>query len=233
MLSLIDTIRAGELGELVSFSSCFVQMVDLEDHFAGNEIKAGPVFDMAPYPVNAARAVSGDEPTELISAVGTRHPEAGFSGDFDDTVAATLRFPGNRIAQFVVSYHANTIDSYVVLGTKGSVQVNPGYMFGMSLEHAQVIGEKKSHRSFMNTDQFEGELTYFSDCILHDRDPEPDGEEGCRRARAGRDRAGAGKRPVGDAGASHAWQADRHGGRADAGGKADAGAGERVELGQG
>ncbi len=177
-LSLIDTIRAGELGELVSFSSCFAQMVDPENHRAGNGIEAGPVFDMGPYPVNAARAVFGDEPTEVVSAVGTRHPEAGFSGDFDDTVAVTLRFPGNRIAQFVVSYQANTIDSYVVLGTKGSVQVNPGYMFGMSLEQSTVIGEKKSHRSFKNTDQFGGELKYFSDCILHDRDPEPDGEEG-------------------------------------------------------
>ena len=177
-LSLIDKIRAGELGELVSFSSCFAQMVDPENHRASNGIEAGPVFDMGPYPVNAARAVFGAEPTEVISAVGTRHPEAGFSADFDDTVAVTLRFPGNRIAQFVVSYHANTIDSYVVLGTKGSVQVNPGYMFGMSLEHAQVIGEKKSHQSFKNTDHFGGELKYFSDCILNDREPEPDGEEG-------------------------------------------------------
>ena len=56
--------------------------------------------------------------------------------------------------------------------------MNPGYMFGMPLEHAQVVGEKRSHRSFENTDQFGEELRHFSDCILHDRDPEPDGEEG-------------------------------------------------------
>ncbi len=177
-LSLVDKIRAGDLGELVSFSSSFAQMVDPANHRASNGIEAGPVFDMGPYPVNAARTVFEDEPVEVVSAVGTRHPQAGFTGDFDDTVAVTLRFPGDRIAQFVVSYYANTIDSYVVIGTKGSVQVNPGYMFGMSLEQSQVIGEKTSHQSFRNTDQFGGELRYFSDCILHDRDPEPDGEEG-------------------------------------------------------
>ncbi len=177
-LSLVDRIRAGDLGELVSFSSSFVQMVDPANHRASNGIEAGPVFDMGPYPVNAARTVFEDEPTEVVSAVGTRHPQAGFSGDFDDTVAVTLRFPGNRIAQFVVSYYANTIDSYVVLGTKGSVEVSPAYMFGMSLEQSEVIGETKSHRSFKNTDQFGGELKYFSDCILQDRDPEPGGEEG-------------------------------------------------------
>ncbi len=177
-LSLVDKIRAGDLGELVSFSSSFAQMVDPANHRASNGIEAGPVFDMGPYPVNAARTVFEDEPIEVVSAVGTRHPQAGFSGDFDDTVAVTLRFPGDRIAQFVVSYYANTIDSYVVLGTKGSVQVKPGYMFGMSLEQSEVIGERKSHQSFKNTDQFGGELRYFSDCILNDRDPEPDGEEG-------------------------------------------------------
>ena len=177
-LSLVEKIRAGDLGELVSFSSSFAQMVDPSNHRASNGIEAGPVFDMGPYPVNAARYVFGDEPTEVVSAVGTRHPEAGFGGDFDDTVAVTLRFPGNRIAQFVVSYCANTIDSYVVLGTKGSVQVSPGYMFGMSLEQSQVIGDSKSHQSFKNTDQFGGELRYFSECIIEGRDPEPDGEEG-------------------------------------------------------
>ena len=103
-LSLIDTIRAVDLSELVSFSSCFAQMVDPENHRAGNRIEAGPVSDMAPYPVNAAHAVFGDGPIEVASAVGTRHPEAGFSGDFDDIVAVTLRCPGSRIAQFVVSY---------------------------------------------------------------------------------------------------------------------------------
>ncbi len=177
-LSLVEKIRAGELGELVSFSSCFAQMVDPANHRASNGIEAGPLFDMGPYPVNAARAVFEDEPTEIVSAVGTRHPAAGFSGDFDDTVSVTLRFPGDRIAQFVVSYYANAIDSYVVLGTKGSIRMNPGYMFGMSLEQSQVIGEKRSHQSFRNTDQFGGEMKYFSDCILNDRDPEPDGEEG-------------------------------------------------------
>jgi glucose-fructose oxidoreductase len=31
---------------------------------------------------------------------------------------------------------------------------------------------------FRKRDQFAPELIYFSDCILHDRDPEPSGEEG-------------------------------------------------------
>jgi predicted dehydrogenase len=176
-LSLISKIRSGELGRVHLFSSVFAQMVDPKNHRARNGDLAGPVLDMGPYPVNAARYVFEDEPVEVISAIGTRHPESGL-GDFDDTVAVTLRFPQNRIAQFTVSYYGNTIDSYTVVGTKGNVVMNPGYMYGEPLEQQTAVGEKKDSDSFKNTDHFGGELKYFSDCILKGVDPEPDGEEG-------------------------------------------------------
>lgn len=176
-LAAVEAVRSGQLGELILFSSTFTQMVDSEGHRAQHGDEAGPLLDMGPYPVNAARYMFGDEPTEVASAVGSRHPEAGL-GDFDDTVAVTLRFPGGRLAQFVLSYYGNTLDTYVVVGTKGSLQLNPGFMYGKPLEHQMVIGESKSAKSFKNTDHFGGELKYFSDCILNGTDPEPDGEEG-------------------------------------------------------
>jgi predicted dehydrogenase len=176
-LDLVSKIRNGELGEVTLFNSTFVQMVSPDNHRARNGIEAGPIFDMGPYPVNAARYVFGDEPVEVVSAVGSRHAQAGL-GDFDDTVAVTLRFPEGRLAQFVLSYYGNTLDSYVVAGTKGSVQMNPAYMYGQPLEQRVILGENKSSRSFKNTDHFGGEMRYFSDCILNDRHPEPDGEEG-------------------------------------------------------
>lgn len=176
-LATIDLVRSGKLGDVHLFTSSFAQMVDPQNHRAKNGDLAGPVLDMGPYPINAARYIFGAEPEEVVSAVGTRHPEAGL-GDFDDTVAVTLRFPGGRLAQFVLSYFANAIDSYVVVGTKGSVQVNPGFTYGKPLEQQVTIGKSKGSESFKATDQFGGELKYFSDCILGDRDPEPDGEEG-------------------------------------------------------
>ena len=47
-------------------------------------------------------------------------------------------------------------------------------------KHTVTIGEskKKSEESFTSTDQFGGELKYFSDCILRNKHPEADGEEG-------------------------------------------------------
>jgi predicted dehydrogenase len=176
-LALIEKIRSGELGTVHLFSSVFAQMVDPENHRAKSGDLAGPVLDMGPYPVNAARYVFSAEPTEVVSAVGIRHAESGL-GDFDDTVAVTLRFPENRLAQFTVSYYGNTIDSYTVVGTEGNVVMNPGFMYGKPLEQEITIGQKKDSESFKNTDHFGGELKYFSDCILNNLDPEPDGEEG-------------------------------------------------------
>jgi predicted dehydrogenase len=89
-----------------------------------------------------------------------------------------LRFPEGRVAHFVVSYYGNAIDTYMVLGTKGSLQVQPGYTYGKSLEHFLTVGDKEDKISYKCTDHFGGEMKYFSDCILHDIDPEPDAEEG-------------------------------------------------------
>jgi len=176
-LDAIRRIRAGDLGELIAFTACFTQMVDPANHRATNGIQAGPLFDMGAYPINAIRYLFGAEPVEVVSAIGVRHPDSGF-GDLDDTIAVTLRLPGDRLAQFTVGYYANSVDSLIVAGTKGSIQLDPAFGFGQGLEHHRQIGETKSHETYKETDQFGGELRYFSDCILNDRAPEPDGEEG-------------------------------------------------------
>ncbi len=175
-IAAIEKVRSGDLGEVHLFTSTFAQMVDTTNHRARNGDAAGPVFDMGPYPINAVRNLFDSEPTEAC-ATGMRHPEAGF-GDFDDTVSVTLRFPGNRLAQFTISYYGNMIDTYTVVGTKGLLEVNPGYMYGSPLEIASKYGKEEKHTSFKNTDHFGGEMRYFSNCILSNHDPEPDGNEG-------------------------------------------------------
>lgn len=177
-LDSIDKIRSGLLGEVHLFASTFSQLVDPDNHRAKNGELAGPVFDMGPYPVNAARYIFQDEPIEVASAVGTKHPQSGFPQNFYDTVAVTLRFPENRLAQFNLSYFGNPSNSLIAVGTEGSLVLDPAYTFGKGLEQVVTIGEKKEEHSFKNTDHFGGELKYFSDCILNNESPEPSGEEG-------------------------------------------------------
>ena len=177
-LAAIETVRSGKIGEVHTFNSTFAQPLDPSNHRAHSGDLAGPVLDMGPYPVNAARYLFSDEPTAVVSAVGTRHPETGFDQDFDDTVAVTLQFPGNKLAQFSISYDGGPVNSITLVGTKGSLVLDPAYMFGKPVELTVGVGEDKSTKSFKNTDHFGGELKYFSECILEDMEPEPDGEEG-------------------------------------------------------
>jgi predicted dehydrogenase len=175
-LDVLQLVRSGALGKIKLFSSVFTQNVKPENHRALNGEWAGPLFDMGPYPINAVRNIFGMEPIE-VSAEGIRHPLSGL-GDFDHTVSVTMRFPDEALAQFVVSYVGDSLDSYTVVGTEGSVVVSPAYMFGKSLSYELIQKGNREKKSFTNTDHFGGELKHFSDCILNNLDPEPDLEEG-------------------------------------------------------
>jgi predicted dehydrogenase len=177
-IDTIDKVRSGKLGDVHLFNSTFTQVVDPANHRAHSGELAGPVLDMGPYTVNAARYIFDDEPTEVVSAVGTKHPFSGLDNNFFDTVAVTLRFPHSRLAQFVLSYYGNGTNSYTAVGSKGTIHLDPGYTFSKPLKQTLTIGQQKTHETFKNTDHFGGEMKYFSDCILNNADPEPDAEEG-------------------------------------------------------
>ena len=174
-LAAIELVRSGKLGRIRAFSAVFSQSVAPSNHRASHGYWAGPVSDMGVYPINAVRNLFGEEPVE-VSACGVRDPDLPFN--FDDTVSVTLRFADHRVAQFVVSYSGASIDQYRILGTQGNLEVSPGFMFGVGLKYRATIDGKTHEQAFDATDQFGGELQYFSDCILNNREPEPNGEEG-------------------------------------------------------
>ena len=74
-LAVIDSVRAGELGEVFLFTATFTQRADPANSRARNGVLSGPLLDMGPYPINAARYVFGAEPIEVVSAVSVRHAD--------------------------------------------------------------------------------------------------------------------------------------------------------------
>lgn len=176
-LSALEKVRSGDLGQVHMFTSTFSQDLKPDNHRGQNGELAGPLFDLGVYPLNACRNLFSAEPIE-VSAFGTKHPGSGFSNDFCDTVSCNLRFPDNRLAQFTVSYYSNGNDQYTIAGQNGYLHMSPAFMYTSGLEYDLSVAGEKKHEKFQHTDQFGGELKYFSDCILNDHDPEPDGEEG-------------------------------------------------------
>jgi predicted dehydrogenase len=176
MLKAIEVARSGKLGHLRYFNSSFSQPVSGQNHRAKSGYWAGPVPDMGPYPINTARNLFGAEPLE-VSAVGVKSDPERFR-DFHDTVAVNLRFPGDRLATMLMSYNGADLDDFRIVGDLGDLFSSPAFGIGATPEHIVTVNKKKSTESFKKTDHFGGELRYFSECILSNRHPEADGEEG-------------------------------------------------------
>ncbi|WP_035691035.1 Gfo/Idh/MocA family protein [Azospirillum halopraeferens] len=172
----LELVHAGRIGEVRLFNSTFTQQVAGANHRARDGYGADPVADMGPYPINMARHVFQADPVEVM-ALSTRGDERRF-GDVPESVAVLMRFPGDRLAQFVVSFGAEALDAYRIVGTEGNLHAQPGFDFMAPLEFRLTTPAGTEERRFPHTDQFGGELRYFSDCILEDREPQPDGEEG-------------------------------------------------------
>lgn len=176
-VDLFTRARRGDFGKLRAFSANFGQNVDENNSRGHNGFWGGPVPDLGTYPLNEARNLFDAEPI-AVHAIGTKDPSRGF--DFHDSVAITLLFPENRTAQFTVGYATAAVETYSVVGTKASVQSQPCFGFGpdVGITYAVTTDEGSQTHRFEPVDQFGGETQYFSDCILNDRHPEPDGQEG-------------------------------------------------------
>lgn len=176
-LEAIEIVRSGKLGDVRAFNSVFTMQVKEGNIRVQAELGGGPLYDIGIYCINAARYCFRDEPVDVMAISGSQAEDRRFS-EVDEQVGAVLRFPGDRIATILASFGAADSGHYEVIGTQGSLRVDPAYEFSEALRHELTIGGKKSSRMFDKRDQVAPELIYFSDCILHDRQPEPSGVEG-------------------------------------------------------
>ena len=111
-----------------------------------------------------------------LSLRQTRSMPLGISAKFLWHSCGNACFPKNRLAQFNLSYDGNSSNSLTVVGTNGTLELGPASTFGKGLTQKITIGERKEGHSFKNTDHL-GEMKYFSECILNNESPEPNGEE--------------------------------------------------------
>lgn len=77
-----------------------------------------------------------------------------------------------------MSFCTDKTSEYRVIGTQGSLRVEPAYELASGLQHHVTQGMKERTVRYSKRDQFAPELVYFSDCVLTGREPEPDGGEG-------------------------------------------------------
>ena len=101
----------------------------------------------------------------------------------DEQLGVALRFPGERLAVFTVSFGGADAGSYSLVGTRGSLRLDSAYEYAAPMKLEIQIGDKTEKRSFKKRDQIAAELEYFADCVARNREPEPSGWEGLHDVR--------------------------------------------------
>jgi predicted dehydrogenase len=175
-LKTIALVKSGKLGEPRFFNSAFGLQVAPGNIRTQAKLGGGTLYDLGVYCINAARYLFQAEPSEVFADAAAR-TDRRFK-TIDEMTAAVLRFPGDRLASFTSSFGSTDVGWYEVIGTKGSVRLDPAYEYAFPLKMSVTIDGKTRSQTFPKRDQFAPELLYFSDCILKNRQPEPSGVEG-------------------------------------------------------
>ena len=180
-LSAIEAIREGKIGEPRIFNSVFSQQVPAGNTRLRTESGGGPLFDIGIYCVNAARYLFRAEPYEVFAFSASAKDDRFAS--VPEMNGALLRFPGDRLASFTCSFGAAENSKYEVIGTRGTLKMDPAYNMAGDLKCELRIEGKRQKTTYRKRDQFGPELSYFSKCILENVNPEPDGLEGMEDVR--------------------------------------------------
>lgn len=182
-VKVLDLIRAGEIGEPKLFASTFSFQSAAENHRLLAEHWGGPLQDIGVYCLNAARHCLGGEPQEVTAMKVHGNGDPRFS-EVEGSMAVTMRFPKDRLAQFIISFESDDTDTYRVIGTEGEITVEQAYDFHFNPRIWLTKGRDRREIEVPDTDHFAGQTAYFADCILAGKRPVPDGEEGLADVRA-------------------------------------------------
>lgn len=142
----------------------------------------GSLMDIGIYSLNAARYLTGEEPTEVVALESTDGDDPRFR-TVEDRVDFTLRFPSGVIASCVSSYSSGHND-YRVIGTNGWIAMEPATPYSGHVMHVRKDGvtERREPPPPVKN-QFVAQLDHLPECVSAGNEPIVPGEEGLRDLR--------------------------------------------------
>lgn len=181
--AMIDAVRGGAIGEAVYFAATFGFQTQLGNHRLKAGHWGGALPDVGVYCLNAARHVFAAEPV-AVQAMASRPAHDPRFAEIDASLAVTLRFPGDRLAQFFCSFGSAETETIRIVGSKAELILDPAFKFDSVLQMTIRTPGNEQRQTFRQVDHFSGQIAYFSDCIAQGVAPEADGEEGLADMRA-------------------------------------------------
>ena len=138
----------------------------------------GSLMDIGIYSLQAARYITGEEPTEINAMSCTTPGDVRFK-EVEETINFQLRFPSGILANCSSSYGYSGQNRYRVVTTKGWFELEPATQYDglrMYLHHDNITEE----RLLPVRDHFALEMDHMSGCVMENKEPLTPGEEGLR-----------------------------------------------------
>ncbi len=183
-MAMIDMVRKAEFGKTkvilceAGFSIGDPKQWRLNKTLAGG----GSLMDIGIYALNAARYLSGEEPTAVNAFSYTTPGDPRFSAGVEETINFQLRFPSGILANCVSSYGVG-LNRFRVHAEKAAFQLEPALSYS-DLRMQVIRGGVVELRSLPERNQFALEMDHMAECVKGNTEPRTPGEEGLRDLRA-------------------------------------------------
>jgi predicted dehydrogenase len=176
----IRMARSGELGPTqVILANHGWRITDPDQWRLKKDLAGGgSLMDIGIYALQAARYLSGEEPTEVNALMYSAPNDPRFT-EVEENINFQLRFPSGILANCTSSYGYDSQSHYRVVGTKGWLEMEPATLYRglrMRVHHDGVTEE----RSLPVVDHFALEMDHMSQCVMQNKEPLTPGEEGLR-----------------------------------------------------
>jgi len=138
----------------------------------------GCLMDIGIYALQAARYLSGEEPSEINAFMYSTPGDVRFK-EVEESINFQLRFPSGVLANCTSSYGYSGQNHYRVVGTDGWLDMEPATIYSGLRMHVR----RKNITEEIDLpvrDHFALEMDHMSGCVMDNKDPLTPGEEGLR-----------------------------------------------------
>ena len=143
----------------------------------------GALPDIGLYCLNFARAVTGEEPSEVMGWVWSTPGDERFVA-IEENVAWQMRFPSGVVARLSCAYDAHEARPARLYFQTAVVSLDPAFAYkGIRLKVARRAPDREDvevveERISGEKNQFALEMDHMAECVLTGRAPRTPGEEG-------------------------------------------------------
>ncbi len=182
----IETIKNGGIGKVKTISGDFG--FNLNTSRPAGEWRAdleraggGSLADIGVYGINAARFLTGEEPTHVSGQIFSTPGDPRFT-EVEETALFQFAFPSGIQFQAISSYGISGTGRLRAIGDAGWLDLDPAIRYeGAEMTMKDKAGERKVPLELAN--QFALEMDDFSQAIRENRPARSTGEDGLRDVR--------------------------------------------------